>query len=99
MPGAEARLVGHWHDWAGDSQEPIDEDPTSHGTALVALLLRVAIHAEIFVGRVVKDKNGLYHAEKSISEVINPSRIGALHQLRVCYRQFTTPRWSGMLTL
>jgi hypothetical protein len=72
LPGAEARLVGHWYDWAGDSGKPIDEDTSKHGTALVALLLRVALHAEVFVGRVAKDKNGLQDAAKKISDVEIP---------------------------
>ncbi|KAE8447647.1 hypothetical protein EG329_010618 [Mollisiaceae sp. DMI_Dod_QoI] len=66
----EARLIDHWHDWSGTSKVAIDEDPGKHGTALVALLLRVALHAEVFVGRVAKDEGELGHATEKISQAI-----------------------------
>lgn len=66
---AEALLKGRWHDFVEDSKTPVDEDTGRHGTALVALLLRVAIHAEVFVARVARNKDGLQIAENSISRV------------------------------
>jgi hypothetical protein len=65
----EARLEGHWHDWAGNSGFPVDEDAQRHGTTLIALLLRVARHAEVFVGRIAKDKSCLEGATENIVKV------------------------------
>ena len=71
---SDARLKNHWYDWSGNSKEPIDQDPARHGTALVALLLRVALHAEVFVGRVAKDESelGRARAAENISTVWMP---------------------------
>ncbi len=55
---------------------PIDEDPEQHGTAAVALLLRVARHAEIFVGRIAKNQAGLNEAEDNIVEVRTTNSLG-----------------------
>ena len=69
MPGAIGRLDTHWHDFQEASPEPIDEDMNQHGTALTALLLRVALHADIFVGRVAKHEKGLVESTQNISRV------------------------------
>ncbi|KAL7810618.1 serine protease [Trichoderma gracile] len=71
MPGAIGRLTHHWHDFQEASSEPIDEDPKQHGTALTALLLRVALHADIFVGRVAKHEKGLSQSTHNISLAIH----------------------------
>lgn len=52
--GQAHRLDGHWFDCLGESNEPIDEDLGRHGTAMVALLLRLLPHAEIYVVRVAR---------------------------------------------
>jgi len=71
LSDGEARLEGHWKDWAGNSPCPIDEDPGQHGTSAVALLLRVARHAEIFVSRIARDQDELKGAEDSIAKAIS----------------------------
>ncbi len=67
------RLEKHWRDWAGASACPVDDDPEKHGTSVVALLLRVARHAEVFVGRIARDQAGLGGAADNIAEVREPS--------------------------
>lgn len=69
MPDAETRLNGHWKDFWETSAKPLDEDKKQHGTALAALLLRVAFHAAVFVGRVAKNEAGLSQATQNISQV------------------------------
>jgi hypothetical protein len=69
IPGAMGRICHHWHDFQDGSPEPIDEDVKQHGTALTALLLRVALHADIFVGRVAKHEKGLFESTQNISRV------------------------------
>ena len=70
LPRAEDRLSGkHWKDWVSGKVQPIDEDHGAHGTSTVALLLRVARHAEVFVGRIARDKHGLRGATNNIVEV------------------------------
>ncbi|KAL7819526.1 serine protease [Trichoderma aethiopicum] len=71
MPGAIARLAHHWHDFQDSSPEPIDEDLHQHGTALTAVLLRVALHADVFVGRVAKHEKGLFQSTQNISRAIH----------------------------
>ncbi|PTB66171.1 serine protease [Trichoderma citrinoviride] len=75
MPGAIGRLAAHWHDFQEASPEPIDEDMNQHGTALTALLLRVALHADIFVGRVAKHERGLFESTHNISMAIRYATI------------------------
>lgn len=69
MPDAEARLNDHWKDFWENSANPVDGDKKKHGTALAALLLRVASHAAVFVGRIAKNQAGLSSATKNISKV------------------------------
>lgn len=69
LSDGEARLVGHWKDWAGGSANPIDDDPQRHGTSVVSLLLRVARHTEVFVGRIARDQAGLNGATDNIVKV------------------------------
>ncbi|RSM17130.1 hypothetical protein CDV31_004023 [Fusarium ambrosium] len=71
LANGEARLQGHWCDWAGKSTHPIDEDAQQHGTSTAALLLRVARHAEVFVGRVAKDQKHLNGATNNIVDAIS----------------------------
>ncbi len=73
LADAERRLVGHWHDWAGGSPVPVDEDVNRHGTSTAALLLRVASHAEVFVGRIAKDSRDLNRAMQNIVDVSSSS--------------------------
>jgi len=63
-------LKGHWFDCLDESEEPVDEDPDSHGTAMVALLLRLLPNADIYVFRVARDAEGLSTARESIANVI-----------------------------
>ena len=76
-PGSrqDDRLEGHWFDCLGESDKPVDEDPERHGTAMVALLLRLLPNAEIYVVRVARDAEGLSTAKGSIEDVIG-SRPG-----------------------
>lgn len=62
-------LKKRWKDWVSGSPEPVDEDTGQHGTATAALLLRVAKHAEVYIGRVIKDTDGLSSAQGAIAEV------------------------------
>lgn len=64
-----SQLRRHWKDWVNGSTDPIDEDGGQHGTATAALLLRVAKHADVYIGRVTKDTVGLAGAQSSIAEV------------------------------
>lgn len=67
--GQDERLEGHWVDYMEESNDMVDEDPDKHGTAMVALLLRLLPHAEIFVFRVAKNKDDLGTAQKRIALV------------------------------
>lgn len=62
--------MGHWFDCLGESDELVDEDPERHGTAMVALLLRLLPNAEIYVVRVARDAEGLSTAKGSIEDII-----------------------------
>lgn len=59
---------GRWHDCVAGVPKPIDEDPDNHGTALLALLLRLVPSAAVYVIRVAKDVEGLAQADQSISK-------------------------------
>ncbi|PTB59236.1 hypothetical protein M431DRAFT_490843 [Trichoderma harzianum CBS 226.95] len=71
LPGVPARLVGHWRDFHEGSTEPVDEDAKQHGTALTALLFRVAFNVDIYVGRVTKDQADLPNSTQNISKAIH----------------------------
>lgn len=69
LPDGERRLNGRWADWVGGSQDPVDEDDGQHGTALAALALRVAAHADIFIGRIARGTADLNGSTRNIVEV------------------------------
>ncbi|RYP49320.1 hypothetical protein DL768_004945 [Monosporascus sp. mg162] len=71
MPDEASRIEnGHWHDFVGESAQPVDEDRNAHGTAVVSLLLRVARHADVFVGRIAKNSESLIHAASNVAKAI-----------------------------
>ncbi len=65
----DQRLEGHWFDCLAESDELIDEDPNRHGTAMVALILRLIPDAEIYVIRVARNANELLEAKEDIGNV------------------------------
>ncbi|KAL8364562.1 hypothetical protein RB595_003717 [Gaeumannomyces hyphopodioides] len=75
LSDGEARLEGHWRDWVAASTSPIDDDPKRHGTSVVSLLLRVARHAEIFVGRIARNQAGLNGATDNIVNAISYAAV------------------------
>lgn len=70
-PGDEHRdnLLGRWWDCLNESEEPVDDDCDRHGTALTALMLRLAPGAEVYVVRIAKNMAGLSAAEATIAKV------------------------------
>ncbi len=71
-PGSrqDERLQGHWFDCLGESDELVDQDPQRHGTAMVALVLRLLPNAEIYVVRVARDSKDLSIARDKIADVV-----------------------------
>lgn len=102
--GQAHRLDGHWFDCLGESNEPIDEDLGRHGTAMVALLLRLLPHAEIYVVRVARGMKsdaesgveGLSILKESTSKV-TVSSIIYVHSAYTDSRPSATPLMSGTL--
>jgi hypothetical protein len=70
-PGNEHRdnLLERWWDCLNESEEPVDDDCDRHGTALTALMLRLAPGAEVYVVRVAKNRAGLSAAKATIAKV------------------------------
>jgi len=62
---------GRWYDCVNGGSDPIDEDPTSHGTALLALLLRLVPNAKVYAIRIAKDVEHLAAADQNIAKVRN----------------------------
>ncbi|KAI1175958.1 peptidase S8/S53 domain-containing protein [Nemania sp. FL0916] len=60
----------HWYDFVGAAKQPIDEDEQGHGTAVVSILLRVAQHASVFVGRIAKSSQDLHLAGGNVAAAI-----------------------------
>lgn len=58
-----------WHDCLGESDEPVDEDPTSHGTAIAALLLRLAPEAIVYIIRIARNTDELSQSVTNIIDV------------------------------
>jgi hypothetical protein len=61
------RRVKGWRDWAEKSETPVDEN--GHGTHTLALLMKVAPMADLYVARIAKDRTSLKSAVNSVSEV------------------------------
>ncbi|KLU90810.1 hypothetical protein MAPG_10661 [Magnaporthiopsis poae ATCC 64411] len=59
-----------WKDYVGDSSEPVDDDGEKHGTAVAALLLRTATHADVYVIRIAENQKKLSEAEAAIEKAI-----------------------------
>ncbi len=62
------RRVKQWKDWAEGSATPIDE--SGHGTHTLALTMKVAPLADLYVARIAKDRASLKSAVDSIAEVL-----------------------------
>jgi hypothetical protein len=67
----DERLAGHWFDCLDEDEEPVDDDPNQHGTAMATLLLRLLPRAtaEIYVARVSRNADGLSAAKDNIAKV------------------------------
>src|SRR3569833_405348 len=69
--GTEDRLASCWLDCLGESEDPVDQDPGQHGTALTALLLRILPPSVgLYIIRVAKDAMGLSNAKQDIAMAI-----------------------------
>jgi hypothetical protein len=58
-----------WYDCLGESNVPVDQDDDDHGTALTALLLRLAPEAMIYVIRIARNSNELSTSANNIRKV------------------------------
>jgi hypothetical protein len=58
-----------WYDCLGESDIPVDEDDDNHGTALTALLLRLAPGASIYVIRIARNSHELSDSADHIKDV------------------------------
>lgn len=64
-----SRQVKGWKDFDGDSTDPIDQN--GHGSHTVALVMKIAPSAEIYVARVARDRNSMGQASHAICQVID----------------------------
>lgn len=62
-------MYSRWWDCLDESAKPVDEDPTRHGTALTALMLRLVPGSEVYAVRVARDVAGLATAKATIAKV------------------------------
>ncbi|KAK8092843.1 hypothetical protein PG999_014430 [Apiospora kogelbergensis] len=62
------RKVKGWTDFAGDSADPVDEN--GHGTHTVALVMKVAPAADIYVARIARDRDSMRQAPDDICKAI-----------------------------
>ncbi|KAK8099657.1 subtilisin-like protein [Apiospora kogelbergensis] len=68
LPLVRSRRVEGWKDFAGDSACPIDEN--GHGTHTVALVMKMAPTAEIYVARIARDRDSMSKAPHAICQAI-----------------------------
>ncbi|KAJ5174596.1 subtilisin-like protein [Penicillium canariense] len=66
--GVEGRLKG-WKDWVDGSGQP--EDCHGHGTHLVALVLKCAPEADIYVARIAKSPIELLDSSENVAKAIS----------------------------
>ena len=64
---ARSSQIKHWKDWVHDSAD--FEDCAGHGTHAVALVMRMAPAADIFIARVAEDRGKLEGASDAIVKV------------------------------
>lgn len=84
-----ARLVGRWYDFVAhanenEADEPVDEDPTKHGTAVTGLLLRCTERSKIYIIRVAKDKER-WDADK-VAEVSSRPILNSFFSFSFAYK-------------
>ncbi|KAK8004773.1 subtilisin-like protein [Apiospora arundinis] len=63
-----SRKVHGWRDFVGDSADPVDEN--GHGTHTVALVMKMAPSAEIYVARIARDRGSMDQAPHAICQAI-----------------------------
>jgi subtilisin family serine protease len=64
---ARSSRIKCWKDWVDDSAD--SEDCDGHGTHAVALAMKMAPAADIFIARVAKDKEKLEGASDAVAKV------------------------------
>jgi subtilisin family serine protease len=67
LPRERSRQVRDWKDFASNSSSPEDFD--GHGTHVVALAMKMAPFADIYVARVAQDTKKLQGAGENIAKV------------------------------
>ncbi|KAF6813980.1 putative subtilisin [Colletotrichum musicola] len=68
VPGRRQKVKG-WKDFAADSEVPVDDN--GHGSHCIALIMKVAPHATIYVARIAKDRGSLRNAAQAIADAID----------------------------
>ncbi|KAK8876780.1 subtilisin-like protein [Apiospora arundinis] len=63
-----SRKVKGWRDFVGDSADPVDEN--GHGTHTVALVMKMAPSAEVYVARIARDRGAMGQAPHAICQAI-----------------------------
>ncbi|KAK8071439.1 subtilisin-like protein [Apiospora hydei] len=63
-----SRQVKGWKDFAGESADPVDEN--GHGTHTVALVMKLAPTADIYVARIARDREYINEASQAICQAI-----------------------------
>ncbi|KAK7971497.1 hypothetical protein PG989_016513 [Apiospora arundinis] len=63
-----SRKVKGWRDFVGDSTDPVDEN--GHGTHTVALVMKMAPSAEVYVARIARDRGAMGQAPHAICQAI-----------------------------
>ncbi|KAK2590082.1 hypothetical protein QQS21_012243 [Conoideocrella luteorostrata] len=62
------RRIKGWKDYAESSSTPVDS--SGHGTHTLALIMKVAPTADIYVARIAKDRAGLQNSADNIAQAI-----------------------------
>ncbi|KAJ3951025.1 hypothetical protein N0V92_012577 [Colletotrichum tropicale] len=62
----QGRRIENWKDFAGSSQDLVDE--AGHGTHIAATAMKVAPHARMYVARIEKDMSSLKRASQAIAD-------------------------------
>ncbi|KAI8281719.1 putative subtilisin [Colletotrichum sp. SAR 10_98] len=65
----QGRRIDDWKDFAGSSQDLVDE--AGHGTHTAATAMKVAPHARMYVARIAKDMSSLRKASQAIADAID----------------------------
>lgn len=79
LPGNGCYDQGHWFDCLGLSNEARDDDENQHGTAIVALLLRLVIRPILHIVRVRKSSDDTDSMVDAVVRVITKHETPRLH--------------------